>query len=69
LSTTLIANEANWTFIGVPKWKQDQEGVLYPPVWSYPNFDPDPTQVPNHYAHELAREDFVLLTSQPQAKD
>jgi hypothetical protein len=65
LNTTLISNEADWTFVGVPKWKQDQEGILYPPVWSYPNFDPDPTQVPNHYAHELAREDYAFLASQP----
>jgi hypothetical protein len=65
LNTTLTDNEADWTFIGVPKWKQDSDGVIYPPVWSYPNFDPDPSQVPNHYAHELAREDFAFLTSQP----
>ena len=64
LNTTLTSNEADWTFIGVPKWKQDQDGVIYPPVWSYPNFDPDPSQIPDYYAHELAREDFVFLTSQ-----
>ncbi|MCK5118797.1 MAG: exo-alpha-sialidase, partial [Candidatus Latescibacteria bacterium] len=59
------SNEEDWTFVGVPQWKQDQEGVLYPPVWSYPNFDPDPTEVPNYYAHELAREDYAFLASQP----
>ena len=69
LNTALTGNEKDWTFVGAPKWKQDPEGILYPPVWSYPNFDPDPTQVPNHYAHELARKDYAFLTSQPQAKD
>jgi len=64
LNTTLTGNEADWTFVGVPKWKQDQEGILYPPVWSVPNFDPEPAQIPNHYAHELAREDYAFLVSQ-----
>jgi hypothetical protein len=65
LNTTLTNNEGDWTFIGVPTWTQDQEGVIYPPVWSYLNFDRDPSQPPNNYAHELAREDFAFLTSQP----
>ena len=65
LNTRLTSNEEDWTFVGVPQWKQDQEGVLYPPVWSYPNFDPDPTEVPNYYAHELAREDYAFLATQP----
>jgi len=67
LSTAITGNERNWTFIGVPKWKQDHTGHIYPPVWSYPNFDPDPSLVPEGYAHELARLDFALLTYQPLA--
>ena len=59
-----LSNQEGWTFVGVPKWKQDQEGHIYPPVWSYPNFDPDPSAVPNAYAHELAREDYAFLTSE-----
>lgn len=61
----LGGNERNWIFIGAPGWKQDGDGVICPPVWSYPNFDPDPTQVPNHYAHELAREDYAFLDTEP----
>ncbi len=65
LNAHLIGNEDSWTFIGVPGWQQTQDNIIYPPVWSYPNFDPDPTRIPNSYAHELAREDFAFLTSQP----
>ena len=65
LNAHLIRNEDSWTFIGVPGWQQTQDNVIYPPVWSYPNFDPDPTRIPSPYAHELAREDFAFLTSQP----
>ena len=67
LNATLTGNEASWTSVGVPKWKQNHEGIIYPPVWSYDSFDPDPTRIPNLYAHELGREDFALLTSRPLA--
>ncbi len=63
LNAALRGREGDWVFIGVPKWKEDADGVIYPPVWSYPNFDPDPTQVPNVYAHELAREDYALIST------
>ena len=65
LDTLLIGGERDWTFIGVPKWKQDMVGVIYPPVWSNPRFDPDPAGRPDSYADELAREDYAFLTSQP----
>ena len=65
LETNFTNNEKSWAFIGAPKWKQDVEGIIYPPVWSYPNFDPNPDTMPNCYAHELAREDYAFLTSQP----
>jgi hypothetical protein len=65
LNTALVNNEQDWTFIGTPGWKEDHEGYIYPPVWSNPRFDRDPSQVPDHYAHELAREDYAFLTSQP----
>lgn len=55
--------EHDWTFIGVPRWKEDADGVIYPPVWSYPNFDPDPTRVPDVYAHELGREDYAFIST------
>ena len=58
-----LSDREDWTFVGVPKWMQDHEGHIYPPVWSYPNFDPDPQAIPNPYAHELAREDYAFLTS------
>ena len=64
LDTALQGNEGNWAFVGVPKWTQDHEGHIYAPVWADPNFDTDPHQPPNHYAHELAREDYAFLTSQ-----
>ena len=65
INTTLKGNEQNWTFIGVPKWNEDHEGCIYTPVWSYPNFNRDPDRPPSSYAHELAREDYALLTSCP----
>jgi len=65
LDTLLIGNEQDWTFIGVRKWKQDMIGVIYPPVWSNPRFDPDPAGRPPHRPHELAREDYAFLTRRP----
>ncbi|MFH1008717.1 MAG: hypothetical protein V1800_14645 [Candidatus Latescibacterota bacterium] len=65
LNTALTGHEENWSFIGVPRWNQNHKGVISPPVWSYPNFDPDPSMIPSYYAHELAREDYAFLTSQP----
>ena len=64
LNTTLTGNRDSWTFIGHPGWREDHEGQIYPPVWSYESFDPDPTRPPNYYAHELAREDYAFLTSE-----
>ena len=63
INAAMKGNEENWTFVGVPKWTEDHEGHIYPPVWSYPNFDTDPNRPPSSYAHELAREDFAFLTS------
>lgn len=63
----LAGRERAWTFIGDPSWKEDRLGIVSPPVWSNPRFDPDPTRVPDHYAHPLAREDFAFLSSRPLA--
>ena len=63
IDTSLTGNEEDWTFVGVAKWTQDHEGHIYPPVWSYPNFDRGPSKVPDGYAHELAREDYAFLTT------
>ncbi|MEW6751248.1 MAG: sialidase family protein [Candidatus Latescibacterota bacterium] len=63
LNAALTGNQESWTFIGHPGWRQDHDGLIYPPVWSYGSFDPDPARVPNLYAHELAREDYAFLTA------
>ena len=64
LNTAITGHRENWCFIGSPEWRQDVEDIIYPPVWSYPNFDPDPEKMPNSYAHELAREDFAFLAAE-----
>ena len=33
LDSTTTGNESNWTFIGDPNWRQDADGVIYPPVY------------------------------------
>ena len=65
INAAMTNREGNWTFIGDPNWRQDRDGLIYPPVWQQTNFDPDPAQVPNLYAHELAREDYALLSHRP----
>jgi len=67
VNTALVDHEQDWTFVSAPGWKEDHEEHVYPPVWSNPRFDRDPSRVPDHYAHELAREDYAFLTSQPLA--
>ena len=62
LNAELTGNRESWTFIGHSGWTENHEGIIYPPVWSYENFDPDPSRTPNLYAHELAREDYAFLT-------
>ena len=62
LNAQMTGCRENWTFIGNPDWTENHEGIIHPPVWSYADFDPDPSSVPNLYAHELAREDYALLT-------
>ncbi|MFH1007170.1 MAG: sialidase family protein [Candidatus Latescibacterota bacterium] len=64
LNTALTGNEESWMFVGVPQWKQDQEGILYPPIWSHPRFLPDPKELPDYYADDLVREDQAFLTAQ-----
>ena len=63
--TGLTGRESDWAFVGVPAWTERAGGIICPPVWSDPAFDPDPAQVPNSYAHELAREDFAFLDTPP----
>lgn len=55
---------AGWTFVGASNWSWDDEGTIYPPVWSNPDFLPDPSGVPNYYAYDLTREDYAF-TSRP----
>ena len=45
LNTTLTGDEENWTFIGIPKWRAEQDGSIYPLVWSDPDFDHDECMV------------------------
>lgn len=66
LNSRLGGNEENWVFIGKKMWHQDHTGIIYPPVWLYPNFDRGRNKVPNAYAHELAREDYAFV---PQVLD
>ena len=63
--TRISKNGRNWTFVGVPKWKEDEKRIIYPPVWSNPLFDRGPDLIPNSYAHELAREDYAFLVTKP----
>lgn len=64
LDTRLNGRDGDWTFVGVAGWKESDEGIIYPPVWSCARFDPDPAGVPDAYAHELGREDFALMGTQ-----
>lgn len=61
LNTALRGNEANWTFIGVPTWRQDHEGLIYPQSGPTPTSTRIRPVPPNAYAHELAREDVAFL--------
>jgi len=54
-----------WTYIGDPDWRADDDGVLYPPVFANPRFDRGDDQVPDLYAHPLAREDYAILADTP----
>ena len=63
--TKISKNGRNWTFVGIPKWKEDGKRIIYPPVWSNPLFDRGPDLIPNSYAHELAREDYAFLVTKP----
>ncbi len=58
------SEKLGWIFIGGGCWRQKNDGLIYPPVWSMPTFDPDPDQIPNAYAHDLAQEDFAFLSAQ-----
>ena len=62
INAHLEGNLQNWSFVGKKLWKQEQAGIIYPPVWSYPNFDRGPDKSPDNYAHELGREDYAFLT-------
>ena len=68
LDTRIKGNEDSWTYVGPAWWKEDEKGVIHPPVWSYLTLIPDnPAECPNMYAHELSREDCAFLTSCPLA--
>jgi len=65
IEASLRSDRERWTFVGDPNWREDEEGAIFPPVWQQADFDPDPTQIPGLYAHELAREDYALLAHRP----
>ena len=58
LDTRLRGNESAWEFVGVPQWKQDAEGVIYPPAWPTAQI-----AVVGAYSYDLAREHYGFLTS------
>lgn len=58
LDTRLRGNESAWEFVGVPQWKQDAEGVIYPPAWPAAQI-----AVVGAYSYDLAREDYGLVIS------
>ncbi len=62
LNTKMTGDKSNWTFVGNSNWKEDN-GIIYPPVWSNPLFDRGPDLIPHSYAHELAREDYAFIKS------
>jgi len=65
IEANLGSGRESWTFVGDPNWREDEQGVILPPVWQQDDFDPDPTQIPGLYAHELAREDHAILSHPP----
>gem|GEM_PF-2505933 len=62
ITADLASAVQHWEFIPAGDWRQDEDGIIYPPTWSLPLFDPDPNAVPNLYAHDLTREDYALFT-------
>jgi len=64
--TSLSKNMKKWIFIGDGNgdapWKQDHNGIIYPPTWSNPRFNRG-LGIPDFYAHDLAKEDYAFLTS------
>ena len=64
LNTGFADDQERWTFVGAPRWKEDDDGVIRPPFWSHPRFDKGPNDLPDIYAEELAREDYAVLTGQ-----
>jgi len=59
LDTRLGGNESRWQFVGVPQWKQDAEGIIYPPAWPAAQIT-----VVGAYSYDLAREDYGFLTGE-----
>jgi hypothetical protein len=62
--STMTDNDKNWCYIGQQLWKQDQTGVILPPVWADPKFDDGISPVPDYYAHDLTREDYAFYIGQ-----
>jgi hypothetical protein len=50
----LTGNEASWTFVGSDQWSQDEQGILYSPVWN---------QRQANQSDLLKREDIAFPTS------
>ena len=53
----LDGNEADWTYVGEPKWKVDPQGRIFPPAWPKAEI----TYV-GSYSYDLARTDYAFFT-------
>ena len=56
----LDGTENEWTHIGDPEWKYDDEGTIYPPAW--PQAELAYYTVVSAYSYDQAREDYALFT-------
>jgi hypothetical protein len=61
IDTMMEGRRENWFFIGNDAWKQDIEGVIYPPKWSNPAHCKGQDQPPDNYVESMGRVDQVFL--------
>ncbi len=65
IDTTPGGPDGRWAYVGDPDWRTGEDGIVYPPVFADPRFDRGADQVPDLYAHPLAREDYAILADLP----
>ena len=65
VDTTPGGADGRWVYLGDPGWRTGEDGVVYPPVFADPRFDRGDDEVPDLYAHPLAREDYAILADLP----